>query len=643
MRRSGSRTTRGSPTVPAGSSRGSTSSIGWGSTSSASRCAGTSRDGASGVRSRRGRPRVRLAPVDAVLRGLRRHGIQPLITLYGTPRWANGGRGPNWAPTAASVRRLRARGRHALLLGQAVGDLERAEPPQWLRPTSGDDVRPQAPEPRVRADPRGDRRCARRWRDDRAARGHRGGVSPVAWIRAMGSLRARLDAYAHHPTRAAAVETPWAPECRTCPTIAMADLERLVTRPQGLRPQADLAHRVRLPDEPPEASSASRPRSRRVRRERRAARDRSLRRHADLLPRPRRPAAEGWQSGFTTADGVNKPAYTASACLSCGRAERRTRRCSGGRSDRGTGQPARRGRPRRRWELGRRDAHWTNARRDALDHGAAPCRVRPVRLRSERDGATSLGSRLVRPGSGVATASRARLGSPADGPPRGTGRHPALRRHRRARRRLVRRRGGAHLRPHRPERRRARRRRSTSSRASTSRTRATCCSTASRSCKAARVQDRAARASRGRSRTSSSSARCPCSRTCSSERTAAGGRSGEKEALEILDVVGLRDRALFPAAALPYGIQKRVELARALVARAAAPPARRAGRRAQSRGGRGARRVHPEDPRRLRAHRAARRAPHEPRHEHLRRRERPELRAARSRTARRRRCRPTRP
>jgi branched-chain amino acid transport system ATP-binding protein len=46
------------------------------------------------------------------------------------------------------------------------------------------------------------------------------------------------------------------------------------------------------------------------------------------------------------------------------------------------------------------------------------------------------------------------------------------------------------------------------------------------------------------------------------------GRSvGEKEALAVLDVVGLRERAQFPAAALPYGIQKRVELARALVAK----------------------------------------------------------------------------
>jgi branched-chain amino acid transport system ATP-binding protein len=46
-----------------------------------------------------------------------------------------------------------------------------------------------------------------------------------------------------------------------------------------------------------------------------------------------------------------------------------------------------------------------------------------------------------------------------------------------------------------------------------------------------------------------------------------GRRTGRAQALEALDVVGLRDRAEFPAAALPYGTQKRVELARALVAR----------------------------------------------------------------------------
>ena len=46
-----------------------------------------------------------------------------------------------------------------------------------------------------------------------------------------------------------------------------------------------------------------------------------------------------------------------------------------------------------------------------------------------------------------------------------------------------------------------------------------------------------------------------------------GRKAGEKEAFAALEIVGLRERAHFPAAALPYGIQKRVELARALVAR----------------------------------------------------------------------------
>ncbi len=48
---------------------------------------------------------------------------------------------------------------------------------------------------------------------------------------------------------------------------------------------------------------------------------------------------------------------------------------------------------------------------------------------------------------------------------------------------------------------------------------------------------------------------------------ALGRRVGEREALEALDIVGLADHAARPAAALPYGTQKRVEIARALMAR----------------------------------------------------------------------------
>jgi branched-chain amino acid transport system ATP-binding protein len=46
-----------------------------------------------------------------------------------------------------------------------------------------------------------------------------------------------------------------------------------------------------------------------------------------------------------------------------------------------------------------------------------------------------------------------------------------------------------------------------------------------------------------------------------------GRRVRTSEALAALDIVGLRDRAGFPAAALPYRTQKRVELARALAAK----------------------------------------------------------------------------
>jgi branched-chain amino acid transport system ATP-binding protein len=48
---------------------------------------------------------------------------------------------------------------------------------------------------------------------------------------------------------------------------------------------------------------------------------------------------------------------------------------------------------------------------------------------------------------------------------------------------------------------------------------------------------------------------------------ARGTDVGEEEALATLDYVGLRARAHAPAAALPYGTQKRVELARALIAK----------------------------------------------------------------------------
>src|SRR5688572_13654050 len=41
--------------------------------------------------------------VDPVLKGLQARGIRAVVTLYGTPRWANGDRAANWAPTSGST------------------------------------------------------------------------------------------------------------------------------------------------------------------------------------------------------------------------------------------------------------------------------------------------------------------------------------------------------------------------------------------------------------------------------------------------------------------------------------------------------------------------------------------------------------
>nr|MDQ3823586.1 hypothetical protein [Actinomycetota bacterium] len=48
-------------------------------------------------------PAYRWGVHDAVLRGLRARRIDAVVTLYGTPRWANGGRTANWAPANGST------------------------------------------------------------------------------------------------------------------------------------------------------------------------------------------------------------------------------------------------------------------------------------------------------------------------------------------------------------------------------------------------------------------------------------------------------------------------------------------------------------------------------------------------------------
>jgi hypothetical protein len=166
---------------------------------------------------------------DAVLPSLLAARIMPVVTLYGTPRWANGGRAANVAPT---------RGVDFARFARAVADRYPAvrrwtiwnEPNQrrWLSTASPVQYVTRLLNPAYVAihdvSPR-----SKVGGGETAPRGGSGGTSPVAFIRAMGRAGARLDAFAHHPYALAPGETPWSGGCGHCETITMATIGRLVS------------------------------------------------------------------------------------------------------------------------------------------------------------------------------------------------------------------------------------------------------------------------------------------------------------------------------------------------------------------------------------------------------------------------------
>src|SRR4051812_25076003 len=165
---------------------------------------------------------------DKVLRGLRRHGLTPVLTLVGTPAWANGGRPPNFAPPRFRDFRRFARAaarrypwvRYWLIWNEPNKRL-------WLRPTRPviyvrhllnpgyEAIHAVLPHARVGGGVTG-------------PRGGLGGVAPVTWVRGMAAAHARFDAYAHHPYPSTPAETPSSGGCRNCPSITMATIRKLL-------------------------------------------------------------------------------------------------------------------------------------------------------------------------------------------------------------------------------------------------------------------------------------------------------------------------------------------------------------------------------------------------------------------------------
>ncbi len=252
---------------------------------------------------------------DAVLHGLRRYGIDPVVTLYGTPGWANGGRGPNWAPSSAasfgSFARAAAR-RYPWVRQWTI----------WNEPNSSVFLRPTTAKTYV------DRLLNPGYAQLHAAiagvqvaggvtspRAGSAGVAPVPWIRGMAAAHAKLDAYAHHPYPGRPQsETPWGPKCVNCQTITMADLERLereVVRAFGHKPiwLTEYGYQTNPPDifigvSPEQQATYYASAALRV------YRASAVTMLIYFIVRDDSSPA-GWQSGFFTSDGLVKPSYAA--------------------------------------------------------------------------------------------------------------------------------------------------------------------------------------------------------------------------------------------------------------------------------------------------------------------------------------------
>jgi hypothetical protein len=174
--------------------------------------------------------RFRWRRSDQVLRGLRTRGIQPVVTLVGTPGWANGGRPPRFAPPSgrefAAFAAAAAR-RYPFVRNWVIWNEPNLR--RWFEPTLPGTYVRRLLNPAYRAIHRVNRR-ARVAGGVTGPRGNIGGVSPVDWLQGMARAGARLDAYAHHPHPGGPFETPTRGGCfgPSCKTITLANLSLLV-------------------------------------------------------------------------------------------------------------------------------------------------------------------------------------------------------------------------------------------------------------------------------------------------------------------------------------------------------------------------------------------------------------------------------
>ena len=257
-------------------------------------------------------PSYRWNAYDLALRGLHDRGIPALVTLYGSPAWANGGHAPNWLPHAG--------------LGNFAYAASKRFPwvhlwTVWNEPNSRRFSYPVSPKLYVRRLLNPTRALLHLASPANKVAGgvtsprrSPSGMSPVAFMQGMHRYHAKLDAYAANPYPGSKRETPFHDPCSWCRTLTMARLPELradITRYFGRKPiwLTEYGYQTNPPDR---YLGVSRTLQARYLGEAALRVWRQARVYVLIHYMVRdEPAIGGWQSGFFTIHGGAKPAYRA--------------------------------------------------------------------------------------------------------------------------------------------------------------------------------------------------------------------------------------------------------------------------------------------------------------------------------------------
>ena len=256
-------------------------------------------------------PAYRWGAFETALKGLHEHGIAALVTIWGSPGWANGGHPAKWLPSYG--------------FGNFAYAASKRWPwvhmwTIWNEPNKLRFARPVSP-----------RLYTRRLLNPATTllhlAGHntvaggvtsprrtRGGMSPLAFMRGMRANHARLDAYAQNPYPSSALESPFHAVCSWCGTLTMARLPEIrahVTQLFGRKPiwLTEYGYQTNPPDRlygvspMRQAEYVGRAGLRVWQQARVSVLIHFLVRDEPLLG--------GWQSGFFTDRGVAKPSFRA--------------------------------------------------------------------------------------------------------------------------------------------------------------------------------------------------------------------------------------------------------------------------------------------------------------------------------------------